>query len=116
MDVVNDYKSKVLPRLLEGYEPRNVFNADETGLFWRATPTTTLELKGKKCYGGKLSKERITVLVAANADGTEKLPLFSIGKFKTPRCFKNIKQASRMRTQRQGMDDRGPLFIMGEEI
>lgn len=92
MDVVSDFKSTVLPTLLEGYEPRDVFNADETGMFWRATPTTTLELKGKKCYGGKLSKERITLLVAANADGTEKLPLLSIGKFKNPRCFKNIKQ------------------------
>lgn len=28
--------------------------------------------KGVKCVGGKLSKERITVLVAANMDGTEK--------------------------------------------
>ena len=41
---------------------------------------------------GKLSKERITVLVAANVDDIEKLLLFSIGKFKTPRCFKTIKQ------------------------
>ena len=68
------------------------FNADETGLFWRVTPTATMELKGKKCYGGKLSKERITALVAANADSTEKLSAFLIGKFKNSRCFKNIKQ------------------------
>lgn len=45
----------------------------------------------EKCVGGKKSKERITVLVGANASGTEKLPLFVIGKSKKPRCFKNAR-------------------------
>lgn len=44
------------------------------------------------CVGGKKSKERITVLVGANMDGSDKLPLLVIGKFQNPRCFKNIKK------------------------
>lgn len=56
------------------------------------TPDKTLKFKGEKCVGGKLSKERITVLVAANMSGTEKRKLLVIGKSKNPRCFKNIKQ------------------------
>lgn len=57
---------------------------------WKATPTQTLNLRGEKCTGGKKSKDRVTVLVACNQDGTEKLPLLVIGKYAKPRCFKNI--------------------------
>jgi hypothetical protein len=38
---------------------------------------------GEECVGGKLSKDRVTVLVCANADGTKKMKLFVIGKSKT---------------------------------
>ncbi|XP_020617382.1 tigger transposable element-derived protein 4-like [Orbicella faveolata] len=43
---------------------------------------------GQKCSGGKNSKERITVLVACNQDGTDKLPLLVIGKYAEPRSFR----------------------------
>ena len=39
---------------------------------------------------GKLSKERITILLCANMTGSEKLPLMVIGKFKKPRCFQGV--------------------------
>jgi hypothetical protein len=55
------------------------------------TPDRTLKFKGEKCVGGKLSKDRITVLVCANSDGTEKRKVLVIGKSKNPRCFKNVK-------------------------
>jgi hypothetical protein len=51
-----------------------------------------LKFKSEKCIGGKLSKERITVLVAANMTGTVKRKLLVIGKSKNPSCFKNIKR------------------------
>jgi hypothetical protein len=38
-----------------------------------------------------MSKERITMLVATNADGTDKLPLLVIGKSARPRCFKKAR-------------------------
>ena len=69
----------------------HVFNADETGLFWKCLPDKTLSLKGEKCSGGKKNKGRITVLVCANMSGTEKLPLLVIGRFAKPRCFKNAR-------------------------
>jgi hypothetical protein len=46
---------------------------------------------GEKCHGGKLRKGKITVVVAANMDGSEKLPLLVIGRSEQPRSFKNIK-------------------------
>lgn len=77
-----------LQELLENYEPRNVFNADEAALFFKCTPDKTYTFKGEDCHGGKHSKERITVLFCANMDGSEKLPMLIIGKSKRPHCFK----------------------------
>jgi hypothetical protein len=45
--------------------------------------------KGENCTSGKLSKERITVLVGGSMSGIEKLPLLVIGKSDHSRCFKN---------------------------
>jgi hypothetical protein len=74
------------------YRPKNIYNADETGLFFRLPPNKTLSLKADPCNGGKNSKERITVLLACNADGTDKLPPLVIGNSENPRCFKNVRQ------------------------
>ncbi|XP_070581288.1 tigger transposable element-derived protein 4-like [Ptychodera flava] len=86
--IVADWKKK-LPSLLEGYEPRDVYNMDETGLFFRSTANKTLFVKGEECRGGKKSKERLTVALCANMVGDKEQPLV-IGKSQKPRCFKNI--------------------------
>ena len=79
-----------LPQLLGRFSPEDVYNLDETGLFYKLKPDKTLEFKGHKCSGGKKSKERLTVLVGASMVG-EKLPLLVIGKAKSPRCFKGVR-------------------------
>jgi hypothetical protein len=71
--------------VLARFPPRDRFNADEGALLGfnipdRGMATMTLS-------GVKKSKERITILFACNADGSEKLPLFFIGKSAKPRCF-----------------------------
>ena len=90
-DMTTDWLGVKLPALLHEYQPVDVFNADETGLFWKCLPDKTLHMKGEHCSGGKKSKERITVLICANMTGTEKLSLLVIGKFAKPRCFKNVR-------------------------
>ncbi|CAH3978477.1 unnamed protein product [Pieris brassicae] len=85
-----EWLSHKRPALCEGYTTEEIFNADETGLFYNLTPDKTLKFKGEECKGGKLSKTRITVLVAANMTGSCKRKLLVIGKAKKPRCFKNI--------------------------
>ena len=89
--MTSDWLQSTLPSVLNEYEARDVFNADKTGLFYRCLPDKTLSFKGQQCSGGKKSKERITVMVACNSNGSEKLPLFVIGKSIKPRCFKNVK-------------------------
>jgi hypothetical protein len=87
---VEEWNRSALPLLLNEYSPANIYNADETGLFWQLLPTTTHAFKGETCSGGKASKQRITIMICANADGSDKRPLLVIGKSAKPRCFKNI--------------------------
>jgi hypothetical protein len=88
--VCNDWLSK-LPEIVKDYEPKNIFNGDEFGLFWRLLPSKTYALSGQKFKRGKKSKERISVFVCANMDGSEKEKLIAIGKSREPRCFRNKK-------------------------
>ncbi|XP_067936827.1 tigger transposable element-derived protein 6-like [Watersipora subatra] len=87
---VEKWKKEVLTPLLQTYTYDNIFNMDETGLFYKLMVDKTLHFKGEKCSGGKLSKERLTVALCANMSGTEKEVPIVIGKFKNPRCFKNV--------------------------
>ena len=80
-----------LALLLQSYSPDDIYNADETGIFFRLLPDKTLELKNVDCHGGKKNKERLTAMVCANMSGTDKLPLLIIGKPSNPRCFKHVK-------------------------
>lgn len=84
------WKQQMLPPLLEGYDPDDIYNLDETGLFFKCLPDKTLAFKGERCHGGKSSKERITVVPICNSTGTHKYPLIVIGKYNSPRCFKNV--------------------------
>ena len=83
---VDTWKEK-LPSIVDGY--RNIYNMDETGLFYHALPEKSLREKGGSCSGGKKSKDRITASLCVNTVGDfEKT--FVIGHSENPRCFKNI--------------------------
>ena len=87
---VEQWKRDTLPNLLRGYSDVEIYNADETGLFYQLLPHRTLHFRGKKCTGGKRSKNCISVLLCSNRSGTDKLKPLVIGKSKNPRCFKNV--------------------------
>ena len=55
------------------YHPHDIFNLDETALFWKLQPDRSLATK--QTSGGKKSKDRITVALCTNKDGLEKLYL-----------------------------------------
>ena len=72
--------------------PEDVFNTDETGLFFRATPQRTMvslrDIKTVDVRGAKLeAKDRVTLLLAVNSTGSCKIPITVIGLAKNPRCF-----------------------------
>ena len=64
--------------------PADVWNFDETGLFYRSTPTMTLARKGDDGAGSKGDKLRVTLLLCVNGDGTKKEMVLK-GKSKNPR-------------------------------
>lgn len=66
-----------------------IFNADESGLYWKCLPSKTLAFqKEKSASGHKSSKERLTTMTCSNVTGSKKLKLVVIGKAKKPRSFK----------------------------
>ncbi|CAF4851692.1 unnamed protein product, partial [Rotaria socialis] len=79
-----------LSSIIDEYDPNDVYNADETGLFFKALPNRSLVTVKETCKGGKRSKERCTVLLCTNMTGADKLQPLLIGKAAKPRCFKNL--------------------------
>lgn len=77
--------------LAENLTPDQVFNADETGLFYRLLPSKTLASKvDDAAKGYKKNKDRLTAMACSNASGKCKLPLVIVGKSKKPRALKNV--------------------------
>jgi hypothetical protein len=60
---------------MDGYEPKDIANCDETGLFFQALPNKTLCLKVEKCSGGKLSEQRLTIFLCGFMTGEMENPL-----------------------------------------
>lgn len=75
---------------IASYSERDVYNADETALFFQLLPSHTHAMKGETCAGGKHSKVRVTVLLCCNMDGSDRRKLFVIGKSAKPRDFRNL--------------------------
>ena len=89
-EVADIWLTTRLPGLLERYAPEDIYNADETGVFFQMLPNKTLAFKGEKCTGGKESKVRVSVMLLANMTGTDKQRILVIGKSQKQRCFQNI--------------------------
>ena len=87
-EVVEDWGQR-LESICRGYQLRDIFNADEIGLFYRALPTKSMCVKGDGAKGEKKTKDRISVLLACSAEG-EMLTPFVIGRSANPRCFKGL--------------------------
>ncbi|XP_045482116.1 jerky protein homolog-like [Harmonia axyridis] len=77
-----------LRQVIEAHDlqPRQIYTAEESGLFWKLLPDKTFVQSNE---ARKSSKERITFLACTNGDGSHKLRPLVIGKAKNPRGFKN---------------------------
>ena len=53
------WTSQILPSIVEGYERHNIFNADESGLFYKTTPQGSLADKAEERSGIYIRKERL---------------------------------------------------------
>ncbi|XP_053415274.1 jerky protein homolog [Nycticebus coucang] len=71
-----------------GLSPEQVYSADETGLFWRCLPKPSPE--GGAVPSLRHSKDRLAVLMCANAAGSHRIKPLAIGKCSGPRAFRGI--------------------------
>lgn len=78
-------------QIISEYSLDDVWNADETGLFWKMDPARTLATG--PLAGKKKNKERVTLLVACSLTG-EKLPAVFVHKWKQPMCLRGINHNS----------------------
>ncbi|GES74911.1 tigger transposable element-derived protein 6-like [Rhizophagus clarus] len=85
-------KRRKLQTILQDYILDNIFNADETSLFFCMAPNQTLV--SALTSGIKLDKTHITVLLATNAIGTQKLKPLVISSSKNPRCLYRVNRNS----------------------
>ena len=63
------WRETTLPAIISRYESRDIYSADEFGLFYKALPTKSMHLKGENCSGRKNSKIRLTGIAASNMCG-----------------------------------------------
>ena len=73
-----------LPTILARCQLKDIFNADEFGLFYEGLSSKPLHFRSKRCSGGKHSKVRLTGTTGSNTLG-EKIPMFVIGISVSPR-------------------------------
>ena len=74
----SQWKDSRMKELLLQYKAKDIYNADETSLYYRAMPDRTHALNREKVSGGKKNKERVTAMVCANMDGSDKRKLMII--------------------------------------
>jgi hypothetical protein len=84
MENIEETLEHIKNRIKE-YKLCDIYNMDETGLFYNLAPDTTIARQ--QIEGSKKDKTRITIGLTCNADGTDKLPPMFIGHAARPRCF-----------------------------
>ena len=76
-----------------GFVSQQVFNCDETGLFWKRMPRRTCIMKEETTLPGhKAMKDRLTLLFCANALGDSKVKPLLMYHSENSRAFKNIRK------------------------
>lgn len=88
LSVVENWTSELQNKCLN-YQPNDIYNIDETGLFYKQTPNKSYVRAGEESKGGVNSKMRLTVCLMSSWTGAKEQPII-IGNAKKPRCFGRI--------------------------
>ena len=82
-----------LKSIMMGYNAEDVWNEDETGCFYRASPDKSLSEKKKECIGGKSPKKGLPL---------HSLPMLLVVKKRNQKLKKSRKEYLIMPTLRHG--------------
>ena len=96
LPIGHDEYMSALQEITAQYSASNIYNMDKSGLFYRMAPRKTYPTgceNHRETRGTALikHKDRITIVLACNADGSHKLPPRYIGTAKNPRYFRTSK-------------------------
>ena len=61
VNTVREWKETRLRELTSQFDPKDVFNADETGLFFNLLHDRTMAFKEDSCHGGDVYKRQILI-------------------------------------------------------
>ena len=86
----SQFIKEVLTPLMEEYEPQNIYNADETSLFYKSLSNHTMSFGSEEVHGSKLhqAKDCMSLLLCTNMNGYEKLNPVLIAKAAHPTALK----------------------------
>ncbi|XP_067945124.1 tigger transposable element-derived protein 1-like [Watersipora subatra] len=109
---VDTEAAKRFPQVLEeiieesGYSAKQIFNVDETGLFWKIMPEKTyISCEEKTMSGYKMAKDRLTLMLGANAEGSYKLKPLLVYRAANPEDFYEKLSPRYMDVKHKGMID-----------
>jgi hypothetical protein len=77
----------IFPLISKSFDSKNIYNMDETALFWKALPHRSFHTKGGRKKGVKEGKDRITIALTVSMSG-EKMKPVVIGRSSHPASFK----------------------------
>ncbi|XP_033367141.1 jerky protein homolog-like [Bombus vosnesenskii] len=87
-DIAKSNFEKLL--LSEGYSLDNVYNADNTGILWKALPEkTSIFHRERMITSKKKMKEKVTTFLCTNVTGSHMLPILIIGEINHSRRNRN---------------------------
>jgi hypothetical protein len=79
-------------RIIAQYDLENVYNMDETSLFFRLFFRYSLLMPNEDISttrGKKKAKDRVSLIICTNVSGMHNIPFALIGKQKEPTCIKD---------------------------
>ncbi len=84
----NIYQIEIVRDKCKLYLLQDILNIDETGLFQKLAPTSTLATESTSSR--KKLKDRVTITFIVNANKSEEFDLQIMARLENPQCFKNI--------------------------
>lgn len=83
-----EQEMRAIRTLCGEYLEEEIFNMDETGLYWRQSPSSGLSTRARP--GRKKDKNRISIICCCNYSGSQRFPLWVVGKAARPHALRNV--------------------------
>lgn len=68
------------------FQQEDIYDMDEIGLFWRQSP----KLSTQSQPGRRRDKSRVSLVICCNCTGSDRLPLWIIGRTKAPHALRRV--------------------------